>query len=113
MLSIRAGRLDEAEALARTCAERGTAAGDVDATGWYGAQLVAIRWYQGRLVEVLPMLTELVDSPTLSATDNSGRAALAVAAALAGDRPAAASALATLSGRDLADLPRSSSWLAT
>jgi len=113
MLTIRSGDLDRAEILAWACAERGRLAGDIDATGWYGAQLVAIRWYQGRLVEALPMLTELVDSPTLSATDNSGRAALAVAAALAGDRPAAASALATLSGRDLADLPRSSSWLAT
>jgi hypothetical protein len=111
MLAIRTGDLDGAEALARACAERGRAAGDVDATGWYGAQLVAIRWYQGRLVEALPMLTELVDSPTLSAIDNSMLAALAVAAALAGDRPAATSALARLCGADLAALPRSSSWL--
>jgi len=37
---------------------------------------------------------------------------LAVAAAMAGDQQTAAGALATLCGRDLADLPRSSSWLA-
>jgi hypothetical protein len=40
-------------------------------------------------------------------------AALAVAAALSGDRPRAASSLAALSGSDLAALPRSSSWLVT
>jgi hypothetical protein len=59
------------------------------------------------------MLDELVHSPTLSAVDNSYFAALAVAAALAGDRQKAAGALARLCGRDLADLPRSSTWLVT
>jgi tetratricopeptide (TPR) repeat protein len=113
MLAIRSGELGRAESLAKACAQRGAAAGDIDATGWYGAQLVAIRWYQGRVVEMLPMLDELVDSPTLSAVDNGSLAALAVAAAVAGDGRRAASALARLCGRDLADLPRSSSWLGT
>jgi hypothetical protein len=45
--------------------------------------------------------------------DNSFFAALAVAAASAGDRRTAAGVLATLCGRDLADLPRSSTWLVT
>lgn len=113
MLTIRAGRFDAAEALAHACAQRGAAAGDIDAMGWHGAQLVAIRWYQGRLVELLPMLDELVHSPSLSAVDNSYFAALAVAAAKAGDERKAAGALATLCGRDLAELPRSSTWLVT
>lgn len=113
MLTIRAGRLDQAETLADACAGRGAVAGDIDATGWHGAQLLAIRWYQGRLADLLPMLTELVHSPTLSAVDNSFFAALAVAAATVGDRRQAAGALATLCGRDLADLPRSSTWLVT
>jgi hypothetical protein len=113
MLAIRAGRLDDAEALAQGCAERGTAAGDVDAAGWHGGQLVAIRWYQGRLVELLPLLRELAHSPTLSAVDNSHFAALAVAAAQAGHVREAAGALARLRGRGLANLPRSSSWLVT
>jgi hypothetical protein len=113
MLAIRAGRFEEAETRAQTCAQAGARAGDIDATGWYGGQLVAIRWYQGRLVELLPMLEELVGSPTLSAVDNSYFAALAVAAATAGDRRTAAGTIATLCGRDLADLPRSSSWLVT
>lgn len=113
MLTIRAGQLEQAEALANACAQRGAAVGDIDAIGWHGAQLVAIRWFQGRLAELLPMLDELVHSPTLSAVDNSYFAALAVAAVMAGDRRKAAGALATLRGRDLADLPRSSTWLVT
>jgi hypothetical protein len=111
MLSIRAGRFDEAEALAGACAQRGELAGDADAIGWYTAQLGAIRWYQGRVAELLPVLRETVHSPTLSAVDNALVAGLAVAAASAGDEREAAGALARLRGRDLALLPRSSSWL--
>jgi hypothetical protein len=113
MLAIRAGQFGEAEALAAVCARNGAAAGDVDHEWWSGAQLVTIRWYQGRLVELLPMLHDRVHSPVLSAVDNSAVAALAVAAALSGDRPQAASSLAALCGSDLDGLPRSSSWLVT
>ncbi|MEU8379426.1 hypothetical protein [Streptosporangium sp. NPDC048865] len=113
MLGIRAGRLERAEAEAAACAERGRLAGDADAAGWYGAQMVAVRWYQGRVAELVPMLAEEVNSPTLSAVDNSYLAALAVAAATAGDHRRAAGALARLRGGDLALLPRSSSWLVT
>jgi hypothetical protein len=113
MLAIRAGRFADAEALAAVCASRGAAAGDADHAWWSAAQLVTIRWYQGRLTELLPMLDDRVHSPVLSAVDNSAVAALAVAAALAADRPRAASALAALCGSDLAALPRSSSWLVT
>jgi DNA-binding SARP family transcriptional activator len=111
MLAIRAGRFDEAEVMAQTCADRGQQAGDADALGWYGAQLVAIRWFQGRLTELLPMLEVLVHSHTLSAIDNSYFAALASAAAVAGDHRAAATSLARLTGHDLAKVPRSSTWL--
>ncbi|GAB3953648.1 hypothetical protein GCM10029976_094240 [Kribbella albertanoniae] len=111
MLAIRSGDLDHAENLAQVCAQRGRDAGDADATGWFAAQMVAIRWYQGRIAELLPMLQEVVHSPTLSVTDHSLFAAVAVSAAAAGDVSSAESALAKLTGRDLADLPRSSSWL--
>jgi len=113
MLAIRAGQLDEAESLVISCAKNGAAAGDVDHDWWSAAQLVTIRWYQDRLVELLPMLQERVHSPALSAIDNSAAAALAVAAALSGDQRTAASTLAALCGRDLGHLPRSSSWLVT
>ncbi|MDN3358687.1 hypothetical protein [Actinomadura sp. DC4] len=111
MLAIRDGRFAEAETLSGNCAERGVAAGDVDAVGWYGAQLGSIRWYQGRIAELVPMLSELVDSPTLSTVDNAYFAALAVAAASAGDRRLAEGMLARLRGRNLAALSHSSSWL--
>jgi hypothetical protein len=111
MRSIRAGRFDQAETQAVACRQRGRAAGDADATGWYGAQLVAIRWFQGRIAELVPSLREIVHSPTLSAVDNSYLGALAVAAAAAGDHREAAGALARLRGASLAQLPRSSSWL--
>ena len=113
MLAVRAGRFDDAETLALRCAERGAAAGDVDATGWYSGQLFAIRWYQGRVAELLPMFDEVAQSPTLSVVDNSFFAALAVAAAAAGDHRKAAGVLAMLCAGDLADLPRSSTWLVT
>ena len=118
MLAIRAGRLAQAESLVAVCAAHGTAAGDIDAEWWPGAQMVTIRWYQGRLPELLPLLRDQVHSPRLSAVDNSALAALAVAAAVQGDRSAAASSLASLrnqggDGGDLASLPRGSSWLVT
>ncbi len=113
MLAIRAGRFAEAEELAAVCARRGAAAGDVDHDWWSAAQLVTIRWYQGRLAELLPALHERVHSPVLSSVDNSAVAALAVAAAMSGDRHQAASSLAALCGSDLAALPRSSAWLVT
>jgi hypothetical protein len=111
MLTIRTGRFEEAEKLAAACFERGVAAGDIDATGWYGGQLGAVRWYQGRAAELLPALADLVNSPTLSPIDNSYVAGLALAAAAAGDRRLAAGHLARLRGRDLAELPSSSSWM--
>jgi hypothetical protein len=112
MLAIRAGRLDEAEALVASCAKSGAAAGDIDNEWWPGAQLVTVRWYQGRLTELLPMLQARAHSPVLSSVDDSSVAALAVAAALGGERPTAATSLAALGG-GLAALARSSSWLVT
>ncbi len=113
MLAIRAGRFDQAEALVASCAKSGEAAGDIDNEWWPGAQLVTIRWYQGRLTELLPMLQAQANSPGLSSVDDSSVAALAVAAALRGDRRTAASSLAVLSGGGLGSLARSSSWLVT
>jgi hypothetical protein len=112
-LAVRAGHLEHAETMAKDCFDRGTAIGDADAAAFHAAHLITIRWYQGRLAELLPMLAAQVHSPDLKGVDNSLFAAFATAAALAGDRLAAAGAIATLCGRDLADLPRSSSWLPT
>ncbi|MEV0595642.1 hypothetical protein [Nonomuraea cavernae] len=111
MLAIRAGRFEQAEALAAASTERGAAAGDNDAIGWYGLQLAAIRWYQGRIGELVPLLSELLTSPTLSAVDDSPFARLAVAAAGAGDRRLAGSMLARLRTGVLENPVRTSTWL--
>ncbi|GIH94646.1 hypothetical protein ACFFMN_03010 [Planobispora siamensis] len=112
MLAIRAGRLTRAETLAASCAERGHAAGDDDAVGWHGAQIAAIRWYQGRIGELVPVLEKLVRNPALGSADYAYFAVLAVAAAAAGDESLARGMLARLRGAGLTELPQSRSWLA-
>ncbi len=113
MLSIRAGRFAQAESMAATCAERGDLAGDVDALGWYCEHLGTIRWYQGRIGELVGVISDLAHSPIHSAVDSTYLAALAVAAATAGEHRLAVHMLARVLGRDLSDLPHSSSWLPT
>lgn len=110
MLSIRAGRFTQAQELAGRCGERGVEAGDIDALGWFCEQLGTVRWYQGRFAELVPVLSELVNSPMLSAVDHSYVAALAVAAAAAGERRLAVGMLARLRAMEL---PHSSSWMIT
>jgi hypothetical protein len=109
--ALRAGDFDKAERLAHATTLLGDAAGDEDATGWFGGQLAAIRWYQGRIGELRPMFSKLVESPTLAEVDVACTAALAVAAAAAGDQRQAVCALSSLGPRQLPRLVRSSSWL--
>lgn len=111
MLALRAGRLREAEALAARCARAGEAAGDVDAPGWYTAQIMTIRWYQGRSAELVPDLEALAGATSTGAVDVASFAGLAVAHAAAGDTTRAACALARARGADFEGFVRSSSWL--
>jgi hypothetical protein len=113
MLAIRAGRLSEAEDQAERCLELGTRVGDADALGWYGAHVVAIRWYQGRTDEILPLIVDLTSSPTMAASNDAFTAALAVAAAAAGRSEEARGALERLREGGLHSLRSSSTWLVT
>src|SRR6185312_14486516 len=88
MFEIRAGRLARAEQLAARCARTGAAAGHPAAARWHGSHLIVIRWYQGRVAELLPAIRELA---TVSGGDYTS--ALAVAAAVAGERAEARTAL--------------------
>ena len=110
--AIRAGRLDEAEELARTCYHVGVAVGDHDAVGWLGAQLVCIRWFQGRGDELLALLEELTTSPTVAEGCNGFEAARAALAADAGAMAIAAAALAAITADGLAAVPDTSVWMA-
>ena len=65
MLLIRAGRLDDAEAAAARCYDRGVAVGEVDAIGYLGAHTLAIRWIQGRDAEILEAAEDMAASNTL------------------------------------------------
>lgn len=111
MLLVRAGRFAAAETAAARCLEQGLATGDADATGWYAAHMLAIRWYQGRVAELLPRMTELVHSPTLGWPDISAFAGLATAAAAAGDLRQATGALARLRNRGLGTGIGYSTWM--
>ena len=113
MLAIRAGRLDDAEALAAQCYELGLDVGDLDALGWYGGQLVAIRWLQGRGDELLPLVRDIVNSTTIAEPAAGFVAAVAALAASSGDRPAAQAAIACLRADGLRTVASSSSWSAT
>jgi hypothetical protein len=93
MLAVRAGRLGLAEELGAGCAQRGSAAGDADSTGWHAAQLLAIRWYQGRSAEMAPTFAKLVESPVLGVVDHATYAGLAIAAVAANNPKQAAFAL--------------------
>jgi hypothetical protein len=109
MLGVRAGRLawagDEADRLARA----GVAAGDPHAPRWHASQILAVRWYQGRLGDTVPRLTDLAASGSGDDRD-AVTAVLAVATALAGDHRRAAGALARLGGGDLGRVSRTGTW---
>lgn len=113
MLTIRAGRLAEAEALAEEGAQAGAAAGHPDWMSWYVAQLVAIRWFQGRIGRLTDTLATIAGSSAVSVADNSFLATRALACAAAGDTRQARSALAGAMCRDLPTMPTSTSWLWT
>ncbi len=113
MFAIREGRLTDAEALAGACYDFGLDVGDADALGWYGAQLIAIRWLQGRADELLPLVREIADSSTIAEPAAGFVAAVAALAGAAGDRDAARTALACLRAAGLATVSSSSSWSAT
>jgi hypothetical protein len=113
MLAMRDGRLEDALDLATECYELGQDVGDADALGFYGAQLVAIRWLQGRGGELLPFVQDMVHSTTIAEPSAGFVAAVAALAAASGDRVTAQGALARLRSGGLRTVASSSIWSAT
>ena len=103
----------EAEQRAEACLRLGMEVGDADALGWYGAQLVAIRWFQGRSGEVLPTVIEMSQSTTVAELNHGFAAAIAALAAAAGDHDSARTTLASLRAHGLRSLPTCSTWMVT
>jgi tetratricopeptide (TPR) repeat protein len=115
MLLMRAGRLEEAEAASVRAVAMGIDVGDADAPAYFGAQLLAMRWLQGRTAEILPMAREVAASPTIIALDRAYPASVAALAANAGPMYAeeARRELDKLLKEGFDDLPSSSTWLLT
>ena len=113
MFEIRAGRFEDAERAAKECADVGAETGGADADAWYASHMIAIRWFQGRIAELLPIVRATAARADLSPADYSYRSAVAVAAAAAGRRKEAGAALAVLGGGGLSRVPDSGSWLVT
>jgi hypothetical protein len=113
MLQLRSGDFAGAEPALEACFEFGVEVGDADALAYYGSQLFALRWLQGRGHEVLEAAFDTAASPTLTPGNHAFTAAAACLAADAGDEVRAWAALDRLHASGLAAIPPSSAWLAT
>lgn len=112
MRAIRAGRFAEAEAEAAACYAFGVEVGDADALAYHGAQLAAIRVFQGREAELADLTAAISASPTLILERERSFALAAALFALRAGRSAPARALlAQLEREGIASLPPSSTWL--
>jgi tetratricopeptide (TPR) repeat protein len=111
MLLIRAGRLDEAAAAAERARGLGEAAGEVNALNYHGAQILGIRWIQGRSAEAAELAEQATTLPGVVDGDFAFQATAAAFLAHADRRGRARAMVAELVGDDPATLPQSSSWL--
>jgi tetratricopeptide (TPR) repeat protein len=112
MLLQREGRLDDAERAAEAAFTVGLEVGDPDALAYYGGQVVALRWIQGRSAEVLELAAETEASPTITPLNQAFTASLASLAAAAGELDRARALLSRLRGH-LGAIHESSAWLVT
>lgn len=104
--AILAGDLDRAEALNDSALELGVSSGQPDALTIYGGQLANIRYLQGRLDDLIPLVEQaMVDAPALSVY----RAVLALACARSGQARRAAELLDEALATDLA-MPVDNTW---
>ena len=103
------GQLDEAEAAAQHAAELAQRGSQPDALPFYLTQIASIRWQQGRLPELAPLLATTLDQyPGLPAF----RSLVCLAHALGGDHAFAREVLVIDSSTGFADLPRDPIWIA-
>ncbi len=103
------GRLEDAEARAQSAAERARSSAQPDALPFYVSQVASIRWQQGRLAELAPVLAQTLDQyPGLPAF----RSLVTLSHAVAGDHAFAREVLATDTATGFAELPRDPVWIA-
>lgn len=111
MKLIRAGRLADAEQSAEPCLQQGLDVGDADATGFYGAQVLSIRWLQGRDAELADLVAGTMASASLAVPEYGFRVCMAMVLARSGRLTEARAALKPLLDLGIPNLQRSSSWL--
>ena len=76
MIAAHQGRFDEAEQLALRALRRGERFHRGNASGVFGVQMFSIRWQQGRLGELAPVLRQFLDSRSAAAPWRPGLAIL-------------------------------------
>jgi class 3 adenylate cyclase len=103
------GLLEEAERWAEDAGRIATASGEPEAAAFYAGQLINIRFEQGRLGELEPLIAAQAHAnPGIPAF----RAALTLARCEAGMLAEAADAIAADAASDFAEMPYDSNWLA-
>lgn len=103
------GNLDDAEQGAQAALELGQESSQPDALAFFLSQLCSIRWQQGRLGELAPILAEALERhPGLP----SFRSLACLSHIGAGDRRAAADVLAIDLASEFTELPIDPTWLA-
>jgi len=101
------GDLDTAEMLLERCLAHAGAVAPSRVVAVYGAQLLALRIDQGRVAELIPAIEDLLrDQPSIVAW----HAAMALAAAAAGDRDRAAAEFDIAAADDFAALALDYTW---
>ncbi|MGI9556332.1 MAG: ATP-binding protein, partial [Solirubrobacterales bacterium] len=102
------GKLEEAETLAERASALGQASGQPDALPFYASQIASIRWQQGRLGELAPLMDAAVEHhPGLPGF----RALLALARAAEGNADGAREVIEVDSADGFEKLPRDPIWL--
>jgi DNA-binding CsgD family transcriptional regulator/energy-coupling factor transporter ATP-binding protein EcfA2 len=104
------GRLEEAEAHAQRAVEQAKHSAQPDALPFYISQLCSIRWQEGRMGELAPLLARALHQyPGIPGF----RSLVALAHAEAGELDLAREALSRDVATRFADLPRDPIWIAT
>jgi hypothetical protein len=110
MTALRKGDMAEAERIADECLQLGTEIGQPDAFSRYGALVIALRWHQGRLAELEPLIAQVAaDTPAVPAF----QAALALCRLAAQNRQGARELLAAAANDDFAAVPYDRVWTTT
>jgi hypothetical protein len=108
--ALLAGDVDRAEMLAEDCLRLGTESGQPDAIQFYAALLIAVRWHQGRVGELEPLVAQVTaDTPGVPAF----AAQLAHCRTESGDDDGARELLRVAAADDFASIPDDSVWTST